>query len=50
MTYHIHEMKETDTVESICLKYNTSDSILGEYNDLSTLTLGDKIIIPEINE
>lgn len=50
VTYHIHEMKETDTVESICLKYNTSDSILGEYNDLSTLTLGDKIIIPEINE
>ena len=46
VTYHIHEMKETDTVESICLKYNTSDSILGEYNDLSTLTLGDKIIIP----
>lgn len=50
VTYHIHEMKETDTVESICLKYNTSDAILGEYNDLSTLSLGDKIIIPEINE
>lgn len=50
VTYHIHEMKETDTVESICLKYNTTDAILGEYNDLSTLTLGDKIIIPEINE
>ncbi len=48
--YHIHEMKETDTTESICLKYNTSESMLGEYNDLSTLTLGDKIIIPEINE
>lgn len=50
VTYHIHEMKETDTTESICLKYNTTDAILGEYNDLSTLTLGDKIIIPEINE
>ena len=50
VTYHIHEMKETDTIESICLKYNTSDAMLGEYNDLSTLTLGDKIIIPEINE
>ena len=48
--YHIHEMKETDTTESICLKYNTSESMLGEYNDLSTLTLGDKIIIPEIHE
>lgn len=50
VTYHIHEMKEQDTIESICLKYNTSESILGEYNDLSTVTLGDKIIIPEVNE
>lgn len=50
VTYHIHEMKETDTIESICLKYNTSDSILGEYNDLSTIAFGDKIIIPESNE
>ena len=43
-------MQESDTLESICLKYNTSQSILSEYNDLSTLTMGDKIIIPNIDE
>ena len=50
VTYHIHEMKETDTVEAICTKYNVTDASLGAYNDLSTLSLGDKIIVPDINE
>lgn len=50
VTYHIHEMKETDTVEAICTKYNVTDASLGAYNDLSTLSLGDKIIIPDVNE
>lgn len=50
VTYNIHIMQESDTLESICLKYNTSQSILSEYNDLSTLTMGDKIIIPNIDE
>lgn len=50
VTYHIHEMKETDTIESICIKYNTSKNIIGDYNDISNLSLGDKIIIPEVNE
>ena len=50
VTYHIHEMKETDTIESICIKYNTSKNIIGDYNDIENLVIGDKIIIPEINE
>ena len=50
VTYHIHEMKEADTVESICTKYNVTDASLGAYNDLSTISLGDKIIVPEVNE
>lgn len=50
VTYHIHEMKEADTIEAICTKYNVSDVILGAYNDLSTISLGDKIIVPEVNE
>lgn len=50
VTYRIHVMQESDTIESICTKYNTSSSLLGEYNDLSTVTIGDKIIIPDINE
>ena len=50
VTYHIHVMKETDTIESICVKYNTTSNVLGEYNDLSTVAIGDKLIIPEVNE
>jgi len=50
ITYHIHEMKETDTIESICIKYNTSKNIIEDYNDISNLSLGDKVIIPEVNE
>ena len=50
ITYHIHIMKENDTIESVCTKYNTTTNILGEYNDLSTVAIGDKLIIPEVNE
>ena len=50
VTYHIHIMKETDTIDSVCTKYNTTSNILNEYNDLSTVAIGDKLIIPDINE
>ncbi len=47
VTYHVHIMSETDTIESICLKYNVTESILKEYNDITTLGVKDKVIIPE---
>ena len=50
VTYHIHVMSETDTIEIICAKYNTTQNLLGEYNDLSTVAIGDKLIIPDSNE
>ena len=50
VTYHIHVMKETDTIETICAKYNTTSSLLEEYNDLNTITVGEKLIIPDVNE
>ena len=50
VTYHIHIMKETDTIETVCAKYNTNESILSDYNDLSTLTIGEKLVIPDLNE
>ena len=50
ITYHIHIMSETDTIETICAKYNTTQNLLGEYNDLSTIAIGDKLIIPDSNE
>ena len=50
ITYNIHIMQSNDTIDSICAKYNTNTSILEEYNDISKVSVGDKIIIPEINE
>ncbi len=50
VTYHIHIYKENDTIETICSKYNTNTSILENYNDLKNLTVGDKILIPDLNE
>lgn len=51
VTYHIHIVTEGETMENICKKYNVVSSIISEYNDnLESLTIGDKIIIPEIDE
>lgn len=45
--YHIHIVKETETIEAISNMYNTSVDLINEYNDLSNVTIGDKLIIPE---
>lgn len=50
ITYIIHEMKETDTIESICTKYNISNATLSDYNDLSNMYPNSKLIIPLENE
>jgi len=49
-TYHIHMVSDGETVETICTMYNSNMSILSEYNNLSELSAGDKLIIPESNE
>ena len=49
-TYKIYIVRQNDTVESICNKYNVTLDDLNEYNDLSVLNIGDKIIIPDKNE
>lgn len=49
-TYHIHIVKNGETVETICTMYNSNLSMLSEYNDLSNLQPGEKIIIPENDE
>lgn len=47
VTYHIHILKENETVEMICGLYNITSSLLEEYNDLTNLEVDCKIIIPE---
>ena len=49
-TYKVYIVREGDSVESICKKYNVLYDDIKDYNDLSTLNIGDKIIIPYINE
>ena len=44
--YHIHIVKEGETLEHIVNQYDTNIEIVKEYNDISKLSVGDKIIIP----
>ena len=49
-TYHIHVYKDGETIETICTMYNSNMNILADYNDLTNITPGDKLIIPSENE
>lgn len=51
VTYHIHIVSEEENMESICKKYNVSLSTIQDYNNnLDSISIGDKILIPEIDE
>ncbi len=45
-TYSVYILREEETVTSIIEKYKTTKEDLEAYNDLSTLTIGSKVIIP----
>lgn len=49
-TYQIYIVRENDTIETICNKYNISIEELKKYNDINNINIGDKILIPKINE
>lgn len=49
-TYKVYIVRENDTLESIIEKYHTTKEDLEEYNDLSEIKLGNKIIIPVVDE
>ncbi|MEG1150446.1 MAG: LysM peptidoglycan-binding domain-containing protein [Bacilli bacterium] len=50
VTYHIHVLRENETIETVCNIYNTNINILENYNDIKNINIGDKIIIPDIDE
>ena len=50
VTYHVHMVKESETMESIATMYSIPASLLQEYNNVDTITLGDKILIPKVDE
>ena len=45
-SYTVYIVREGDTLEEIISKYETTKEILLDYNDLSEIKIGDKIIIP----
>ncbi len=49
-TYHIHMVKEGESVKTICTMYNSNISLLADYNDLTNITPGEKLIIPKNDE
>lgn len=48
-TYKVYLVRENDSIESIMEKYTIDRETLGLYNDLNELKIGDKLIIPTIN-
>ena len=49
-TYCIYIIREGDSLDTVINKYKTTRDILAEYNDLSDIRIGTKIIIPSTNE
>ena len=47
-TYKVYIVREGDTIESIMSKYSVNRELLDNYNDLSEIKIGDKIIIPSV--
>lgn len=45
--YHIHIVKENETLEQIIALYETNMETMKEYNDIEKIKKGDKLIIPE---
>lgn len=49
-TYCIYIIREGDSLDTVINKYKTTRDILAEYNDLSDIRIGTKIIVPTSNE
>ncbi len=49
-TYSVYIVRKEDSIEKIMDNYKVSRESLSEYNDLSEIEIGSKIIIPTCNE
>lgn len=50
VTYYVYIMRESDTIEGILDKYKVTKEDLISYNDIDSIKVGSKIIIPCHNE
>lgn len=46
VTYRVYRVSEGDTIDKILEKYNVSKEELNNYNDITNINVGDKLIIP----
>lgn len=46
VTYRVYRVMEGDTIDKILDKYKVSKEELGNYNDITNINVGDKLIIP----
>lgn len=46
ITYHIHMVKINESVESICSDYKIEKDKLLELNEITNISVGDKLLIP----
>lgn len=50
-TYHVHIVKENESLEAICTNYDVGMDILKQYNNVDDILAGDKLLIPdELND
>ncbi|MBQ6546990.1 MAG: LysM peptidoglycan-binding domain-containing protein [Bacilli bacterium] len=50
LTYKVYIFKEGDSIDSVLEKYNITKDDLGDYNDLDSIKVGSKIVIPSFND
>lgn len=50
VAYNVFIVRDGDTIDSIMEKYGVNEELLKQYNDLSNLQIGDKLIIPTTYE
>ena len=48
-TYSVYIVRNGDNIEEVISRYNTTREKLEEYNDMSNIKIGSKIIIPNTN-
>lgn len=50
VTYYVYIVKDDDNIDKILNKYGITKEELEDYNDISDVKVGDKLIIPKCNE
>ena len=50
VTYHIHVLSDGEDIDTIINKYKVSKEVIDEYNQGLEWVMGEKVIIPELQD